>query len=340
MKAQSNSFDLLRLIAAMMVIYAHTYNLRGEHVHERIQNLMGSEISFGALSILIFFAISGYLVSLSWLRDPDIERFLQRRLLRLVPGVIVVTLFAVFILGPWLTTLPLSEYFSNPLTWTYLENIFIYPVHYKLPGVFQDNPYPNVVNGSIWTLRLELSLYLIVILLGVTRFMYWRWMGALLAFLCMLGVYSLRYVDILQVIPFHRELLLVVFNGIPFFIGLFMARNPGSEKVSWLLISMCALAAAVFACHSHTYPLATPLIAYVSIAFAYKFKTNVARYGDFSYGLYLWGFMVQQTLLHFMPTLRAVPFFFMACAGSFVFAFLSWHFVEKLSLKLKPATVR
>jgi len=325
-------------MAAVMVIYAHSYNLHSGHVRERIQDFTGSEIGFGELAVLIFFAISGYLITFSWMRDPHVKRFLERRLLRIVPALAVVTLFAAFIVGPWLTTLPLSEYFTNRLTWSYLLNVLVYPVHYHLPGVFADNPYPLAINGSIWTLRLEFSLYLVVMGLGLLGCLAWRWTGLLLSGLCLIAGVALNQ-TVLEGIPFHKELLLIALNGVPFFVGLFMARNPGSEKASWPVIIGLGVGAVILACVPHTDMLALPLVGYVTVTLAYALSMPM-RGGDYSYGVYVWAFLVQQIVMHFEPHLKMIPFFFIATAVTFVFAALSWHFIEKPSLRHKPVTPR
>lgn len=123
-------------------------------------------LPLGPLGVFIFFAISGFLVSESWDRDPHLLRFFQRRLLRILPGLTVCVLLTVGVLGPLLTTLPLSDYFANQHTLGYMRTIGLY-VTYYLPGVFDSNRYPNAVNGSLWSLPVEFLMYVIVALIGV-----------------------------------------------------------------------------------------------------------------------------------------------------------------------------
>src|SRR5690606_11509196 len=97
-----------------------------------------------------------------WWSDPHLGRFLMRRGLRLFPALIVLLALTVLVLGAMLTTLPLKEYATNGSTVRYfLYNAVLYPV-YGLPGVFPDNPYPNAVNGSLWSLPVEVSMYLLL----------------------------------------------------------------------------------------------------------------------------------------------------------------------------------
>src|SRR5689334_15260083 len=124
-----NAFDALRLFAALLVIVGHAFRLTGE------AGVMFAGAGVATTGVKIFFVISGYLVAQSWLRDPDARRFLQRRLLRIVPGLAAVVLVTVFVLGPLLSTLPAAAYFADPRTWTYLANLAFYPAD-ALPGLF------------------------------------------------------------------------------------------------------------------------------------------------------------------------------------------------------------
>lgn len=155
---RTNNFDALRLLAATVVVYGHAFPL----TKTAQVVILGNSVE--SLAVKVFFVISGYLISESWLRDPQINRFLIRRALRIFPALIVVVLLSVLVLGPLATTLSIAGYFGNISVLMYLKNIFLYPVYY-LPGVFQSNPYPIAVNGSLWSLPVEFSMYLLTPLL-------------------------------------------------------------------------------------------------------------------------------------------------------------------------------
>lgn len=134
--------------------------------------LTGGIFSLANIGVGIFFVISGYLITKSWERGPQAFNYLKKRALRIFPGLIVVVFLTVFLLGPFVTTLSLNNYFSNPQTWSYLLTILIFPLYYggsyfALPGVFENNPFPNVVNGSLWFLPHMLLLYIVVLALGL-----------------------------------------------------------------------------------------------------------------------------------------------------------------------------
>src|SRR5262245_27071907 len=150
-----NAFDALRLFAALLVIFGHAFRLTGEAG----PSFAGAGVA--TTGVKIFFVISGYLVAQSFLRDSDPRRFLQRQLLRIVPGLAALVLLTAFVLGPVLTTLPASAYFTDPRSWSYLANLAFYPAD-TLPGLYETNIAPGEVNGSLWSLPPELSMYLLL----------------------------------------------------------------------------------------------------------------------------------------------------------------------------------
>lgn len=158
-----NNLTALRLVAAGLVLYGHAFILLGLPA----PSFMGWA-PFGPIGVYIFIAISGYLVAQSWYSDPDFFRFLQRRAIRIFPGLIVCTALTVFVLGPLLTDIRLAEYFKSPATAGYFANIALY-TNYRLPGVFETNHLPGVVNGSLWSLPAEFSMYL-----GLAMAVFWR----------------------------------------------------------------------------------------------------------------------------------------------------------------------
>lgn len=164
-----DNFAAIRLLAALVVVFGHSFPLTGSEG----PGYLGSPAS--TLAVKIFFVISGYMISESWLRDPHIGRYLRRRALRIFPALFVLCLFSVLVVGPALTSADLATYLSHHGTWNYLTNIALYP-NYSLPGVFEGNIYPSAVNGSLWTLPIEFSMYLllpVLLLLPFQRITIW-----------------------------------------------------------------------------------------------------------------------------------------------------------------------
>jgi peptidoglycan/LPS O-acetylase OafA/YrhL len=177
----TNNFDLIRFIAAALVILSHCFSLAGKEF-EPLSWLSGYE-TFGGLAVAIFFITSGFLITASWFSDENILSFIKKRILRIFPALIWVIFLTVFVLGPLLTALPLKEYFKNHTTYLYLNNVYLTCIYYSLPGVFAHNPWPNAVNGSLWTLPIEILMYAMIGFLGSIRLLKMKWfIPALLPF--------------------------------------------------------------------------------------------------------------------------------------------------------------
>lgn len=128
-----NNFNIIRIVAAAMVIYGHMSSIMGVYKHTVYDQAVST------LAVKILFVISGYLIMVSLRNDAHFGRYMVRRCFRIFPGLIGVVLFAALIIGPIFTSLPLTEYFTSKVTWTYLRNILLYPI-YVLPGYFRIIP--------------------------------------------------------------------------------------------------------------------------------------------------------------------------------------------------------
>src|SRR5271163_3959677 len=153
--ARRNNFDALRLLAAVSVIFSHSFLIaEGTQKHEWLIRLTGNQSICGLTGVFVFFAISGFLVTQSFEETGDPLRFLAKRALRIFPGLFVAALLSAFVLAPFVTTLEPGAYFSRPEPYRY---------------VIGNTRVGLEINGSMWTLRVEFMMYLMVLGLGVTR---------------------------------------------------------------------------------------------------------------------------------------------------------------------------
>jgi peptidoglycan/LPS O-acetylase OafA/YrhL len=333
-----NGFDALRLFAALLVIFGHAFRLTGE---------IGpafAGINVATTGVKIFFVVSGYLVAQSWLRDPHPGRFLRRRLLRIMPGLVAVVALTVFILGPMTTNLPVSAYFVDQRTWLYLANLTFYPVD-ELPGVFSANIAPDEVNGSLWSLAPEMSMYLLLPVVAVVSL---ALTGTYRLFV--LAAFLVTVVALFVVLPAPdlRQWLIygtrvwAWFAVAPFFFIGACAAFCGWDRFLNRRLALCLLALLLV---MPTLPLITELLLivtlpYIVLAFGVApapFGGALTRRGDFSYGLYLYAFPIQQALVATVGTpggalgnFAISAILAAGCAG------LSWHLIEKPALRAKP----
>ncbi len=165
-----NNFDALRLIAATTVIFSHSFLIAdGNENHEPLILLTGRQSILGLAGVFVFFAISGFLVTQSYEQTQSPLRYLAKRVLRVFPGLVAALVLSAFVLAPLVTMLPLGEYLRRAAPYRYvLWNTLLDLRVHELPKVlFVDNPVGLEVNGSLWTLRYEFEMYLMVMALGL-----------------------------------------------------------------------------------------------------------------------------------------------------------------------------
>src|SRR5664280_330160 len=134
-KGRENNLVIIRILAVIMVLYSHSFILSGSA--EPSPPFFNG--GYGPIGLNIFFVISGFLITQSYLRTPNPARFIWSRALRILPGLFCVVTLCAFVLGPLVTTLPLDSYFTNLQTYAYLLLITIFIGHNTLPGVFAHN---------------------------------------------------------------------------------------------------------------------------------------------------------------------------------------------------------
>lgn len=333
----SNNFDFIRFVAAFLVIYGHSLAMIG--VPYKI--MWGAPIS--TVGVFMFFALSGYLVTQSWERDPSLVRFFTKRGLRIFPALIVCVLITAFVLGPALTWLPTPDYFQHPTTYTYLQNIFLY-TNYFLPGVFDKNTLPGAINGSLWSLPVEFFCYIAVAAIGVVTLIFSRFRksAVLLATIAFMAVgYYLNVNYSGQQIVFYATDMRQATAVIPFFfIGSLIFLYRVHLRTDVALLAVLALFSLEGMGWGKTLVVANwILLPYATLAFGVCSTPIIRRWGnpgDFSYGMYLYSFPIQQTLVFlFRDKLTPDRLIVSSALLSIACAFASWHLIERPALRLK-----
>lgn len=306
-------YDYLRLAAAILVIVHHARVLDG-----RPPMILGAGADLGALGVGIFFAISGYLVAGSLARAPSLGVFVAKRALRIFPGLAVALLFTAFVLGPLVSAVDLGTYLGDPAPYAYvLKNLSLYAVTYDLPGVFASAPVAGVVNGSLWTLRLEFTAYLALAALGAARLAMAKPLAAL-AIAAASATIGLHVLGLDARSDLFRIAYLASLNGFLFLAGAWLWTSRATPPV-WLAVLAVPL-------------LATPIWFVILPALVVRLGALPLPKApaDLSYGLYIYSFPLQQALAEHgrLGVLSSL-------AVSLPFAALSWFLVEKPALRLK-----
>src|ERR1700751_5440519 len=346
MTGRQNNFDALRLAAAIAVIFSHSFLIaEGTQDHEWLILLTGNQCILGLTGVFIFFAISGFFVTQSFEQTPNPLHYLAKRALRVFPGLFVATLVSALVLGPLVTTLPLGAYLSRPEPYEYvLGNTLLDQTVHELPGVmFVNNPVGLEINGSLWTLRLEFTMYLMVLVLGLLRLLTVPIAILLLVFgmacLHFEMLYSLeKWGWVFQLLSGWGWLVAFFAAGMVFY----KLRN---TRIFDGRVALLALAGLVLSVPSRQFILLFPLFGcYLALWLALTPRLPVipaARFGDLSYGIYIYGWPVEQGVIWLLGG-RAGWWqgFALAFPGGAGRAFLSWHLVERPALRLKPGARR
>nr|WP_295972281.1 acyltransferase [uncultured Bacillus sp.] len=323
---RKNNLDFIRFVAATCVIFSHAYPLTtGNNASEAFAVFSKGQMTLGELAVSIFFVISGFLITQSYDRSKDPIYYFKARVLRIFPGLIFCVFLTILLLGPIFTELSVKDYFKNRETFDYLKTITLYWIQYDLPGVFQTNVWPVAVNGSLWTLWYEFFFYIVVAALGVVRLLDKRvvLVGFILASaLYFLGIGGL-YTDLFRY--FGAGMVVYLFRK--------HIKMNGWMAIISLIILMITVKMGYFV-YAFTI-FGTYLIFYFAFDTRVKLQ-NFGKYGDFSYGIYIYAFPIQQIMSYlFHNQLTHWENFLLAFPFTLLFAIISWYLVEKRALKYK-----
>ena len=347
---RNNAFDILRFILASMVIYSHSYPLLYGTAHggDILERITGFQVSFGSLAVCGFMVISGFLITQSYFCSHTLKRYVVSRCLRVLPAFAASLLLTAFLIGPWLSGMDWNAYLfsggaENPGKFVLLNLSFnVFGYSWGVQDVFAANPFPGSANGSMWTLKHEIAMYLLLPLCAYFLFFQRRYF-ALFFGMVFLGLAWLNVYDAQNFSPQGRLWwVLKEYNSFIKLASFFWLGAIGyifRDKIihSWRLVLLAVLVL-IFANSLHLVKYAMFIcLPYLLLAVAVGCQASwIRKYGDFSYGIYIYAFPVQQTLIAlFKPELTVWTFCLSAFVVTVACAAISWHVLEKPALNLK-----
>ncbi|MEO7523338.1 MAG: acyltransferase, partial [Ferruginibacter sp.] len=331
LKRDGSNFDILRLVAALGVIVGHAYAIAPQPpLQDAVLSLLHFDYS-GSLAVKFFFFLSGLLVTNSIISKPDAFQFLLKRAFRIFPGLLICLVVSVFIIGPIFTKLSLAAYFSYPDTWKYLlHNFVLTEMIWSLPGVFAESKFG--LNGSLWTLPYEVLCYLYLsILYGLG--MLKNKIVANIFFALVLGV-SFISPDYLPAF-FSQNPEAHLLPGC-FAIGCLFANNKNNVVISVSHLILVWLLFFLFK-HSAGYQFLFYIALFYSSIFisSRAFVRNYLNLPfDASYGVYIYGFVIQQCIFHLFPDIGLHQHQILAAVIAMAAGILSWYLIEKRFISL------
>ena len=314
----SNNLNLLRFVAAVLVIYSHDYVVTGvTRWRDPLSHITDAQINFGGFAVLIFFFASGFYAAKSVISSEG-KGFLLKRAKRLYPLFIAVMLLTVFVLGPVVSTLPVGEYFSSAQTYSYLLFLVMVP-RYRLPGVFESNP-TYLVNGSLWTMILEAVLSVLIYTAYKLKLLEKKKLTIINipVLISLLLVYVIK-VPGLYAVRSYLSPVYLFFIGAEYYV--FKDRIRLDKRVG--LVMVAALIGSVFIKQFETalilfLPYLISLIAFDLT----QAPRKISFVGDYSYALYLAAFPIQQTLTQYFPEMGFTMHFLFSVVVSTIVAVL------------------
>lgn len=327
--SRRDNFLLLRIIAALMVIYGHSFPLTRDIGTTDIFLAHHWPVYSGDIAVMMFFVISGFMVSGSFLARANLATYVEARLLRIVPAFVFVLVLCACVVGPVFTSHELRDYFASPDVARYVfKNLkFSSDMAWTLPGVFDANR-SSTINGSLWTLPAEMRMYLLVAVLGVLGLLRARTLGTL-AVLAMIVAGLLHP----RLLPVHADWLRL---GAFFCIGILAQLYKERIQVRHdVMLVLAAVAYISYNTDSYIWLLGLA-IGYFCFWFAYRTPVlGLDRFGDPSYGIYLWGWPIQQMVVTLAPGITPWANFLVSAPLAIAMGVASWHLVEKPCLSLK-----
>lgn len=322
-----NCFDFLRFFFATNILLAHLCELSQSKNLEFLYNFSNSTIAVQG-----FFIISGFLVAKSFINTPSIKEYFIKRAKRILPAYVVVILFATVFMA-FFSSYSFSEYFSDFNVYQYLgwNLIFLNFMHPCLPGLFENNLL-CAVNGSLWTLKVEESFYVVLPFI----FYLIRKTKKTSAVLVVIYFISLLYWFVMADV-FNKPVLAKQMPGYLayFAVGIFLNLNLKYvlkyRKPFFLTAIMSLLITYFFNFPINIlYPAALGIIVIIT-AYSLPFFNNFGKYGDFTYGLYIYHFPIIQLFRQYNLFEKYNPILmaFAVILITLFFAVFSWFFVEK-----------
>ena len=334
LNGRDNNFHLIRFMAASAVILDHSVVLVAP---DRLGAFSSVEqLELGRLAVDAFFIVSGFLVTRSVMTQPTLADYAVARCLRLFPALLTVCIFIAFLLGPLVTLVFWQDYFADPRVWLFVPATASLITHsLTLPGVFDQLPQSGLIDPPLWTLRYETMCYVLLAIFALFGMLATRARAGVTLALVLGGYLVITFATSAREIAAIESAARFVLG---FFVGGALYLFAGKIRLNLVAVLLLGLLA-IAAYGTPVYEMALRLaLGYGLIWFALVPSGPIRAFnqiGDYSYGLYILCFPIQQTFVMLDPTIT--PGWLLLCSFPAVLAFamLSWHFIEHPALRRK-----
>jgi peptidoglycan/LPS O-acetylase OafA/YrhL len=338
----ANHFDFIRLSMALLVVWSHSFALYlGTEANEPVSLIFNGLYNSGKIGVMAFFVISGFLITKSFVRSKSTWLFMQSRVRRIYPGYLVATTICAFIVIPL---------YSSNLSLTVFEVVetlganLLLKNHFPPSNAFAANPTPNAVNGSLWSIPYEFWCYIGVAILGMLGLLLNRWLTLCALIATLAGRVALDVLGkkpgggIIEHVIGWPYMWLVILPS--FLLGMLAYTHRDFIPRSRILLA-ALVAGAIISSHLNEHlanMLVAPALAYTTfyIAFDSVKLPRASRWGDFSYGTYLYAYTIQQMLYaSYGRNLNFAAYIILSLLTSLIAGVISWYLVERHFIRRK-----
>ena len=324
-KININNFDFLRIVFALTVAFAHLIELSDIEVLRPYRQYFNTRLAIDG-----FFVISGFLIAKSYENSKSLKQYVFKRIKRIVPAYVVVILFSALLFSV-ISTNSFYDYYTNIQFWKYLTANLSFQNYLEpcLPGVFETNGI-CAINGALWTIKIEEAFYLSVPIfywfLRVKKLKFY----SLVIFVYVLSVTYYSYFMYMDNYRIAKQLP----GALAFFATGIMFYKNFSVLLKWkdYIIIPCLILFIVEQYIFHTQilkPIAFGFMVFFT-AYSFRFLNNFGKYGDFTYGIYIYHFPLIQLFL-FLGLFNRLPVVISSLAVmmfTLILAILSWYLIE------------
>ncbi|RZL46162.1 MAG: acyltransferase [Pedobacter sp.] len=324
----NNNYNLIRLFASLMVIFGHSFVLFNPFgAKEPIEYFLKSDYT-GSLAVIVFFFFSGIYITHSYINSQSNIRFIIMRIFRIWPAFLMCLFLTVFIFGPILSTN--SNYLFEPETYRYLfkNGTLLFVTIDKLPGVFINNYLPFIVNGSLWTLPIEVRCYGVLFIAGTLGCFKRPYILIILIIMIFIFWDNHIFNAIMLGLATSKLLLIFLFGSLSY---IYKEQIILDYRIAFLMIIICIVSYLLL--YSETILYITLIYSLLTIG-ASNILKKIKIPGDYSYGIYIYGFLVQQIFAFYFPSLSSYKSMFFTIPITILIGILSWHFIEKISMSI------
>ena len=331
-----NNFDLVRLAAALLVVYGHAYAIMPPQTYEDVMKVIGFAPAH-RVGLYMFFLVSGFLVTRAIEARRDYRFFIKSRLLRLVPGLCVSAVVTLALVAPYSSWhIVNTSHWRDAMLYVIANSTLFSPIAgVDGFGIFQNNPLPNVINGSLWSIALEARLYFLLLLLHAS--------GALTSSgkiktatytLIAIGLFAKSEWLGLRPDSVHLTCAAYFYAGsLSYQLKHYIPTSPIVPATLFMSCLTIVLLSAQVPDELRRY-IAHATVYFFVFALAFGSRP-ISLPGDYSYGIYLYSFPIQQIIAAEFPNISPGLAFGLSMTIILPAGVLSWHCVEERALKLK-----